>query len=222
MTGEKSVNEWLSAENYLYNVTPVLFIIGAFVLFLMIFLLLYVKKKEFKLKMPLLVGGLVMLAGMTFYLNIANTKHGWYRRENVNVTSAMRDRQKKIFGYNYQHYTPPKLFDKARIEATGLYDSQPLTNSEGITYVGETEHLYYFKIYKKLYNISKNADFVVFTEETVEPRFIGFNYTLKDKALTEIGFKEEIGPLYTEFQLPKSMENQIYDHRGGKTEVFEY
>ena len=222
MIGEHSVEAWLGAEKYLYNIMPVLFIIGAVVLFVLTFLLLYVKKEDFKLKIPMIIGGIVVLCGMTLYLNIANTKYGWYRRENLNITAAMRDRQKKIWGYHYQNYLPPKLYDKPRIEASGLYKEQALIDSKGLTYVGETEYLYYFKIYKKLYNISKNAEFVVFTNDTTEPRFVGYNYTLKDRKLTEIGFREKVGPLYTELQLPKSMENQAYDHQGGKTEVFEY
>ncbi|MGX6961369.1 hypothetical protein [Vagococcus xieshaowenii] len=222
MSKAKSVEAWLKAEQYLYNVTPILFIIGVFLLFMMVFLLLYVKNRDFKWKWQFVIGSLAIMAAMVLYLNIGNTKYGWYRQESLNVTTAIRDRQKKIFGYHLKGFTPPKVYDKAKIEATGLYTRHAIQESDGLTYIGETEYLYYFKVYKKLYNVSKNADFIEFVEGIEKPQFIGFNYTLNNLELVEIGFRTEVGPLYTNLQLPKSMVDQLYEHRGGKTEVYDY
>lgn len=219
----KTVDDWLNAENFLYSTSPVLFIIGAIFLFILFFMLLYVKKAAVKHKLLIMACLIVGLAFIIVSVRNGEQKYGWYRKEISNVSSAIRDRDKKMFvGYNYSGKTRAKVSDKSKIEALKMYEQAPLVEKEGLEYLGETEYLYYFKIYRKIYKINKNSDFLVFDSTIKTPQFVGFSYKLKDPNFESIGFYQEIAPLYTSLTIPKEDEGKVYEHTSGKTEEYNY
>lgn len=218
----KTASDWLAAERFIYNTMPAGLLLGTVLFFVLIFLLLYIKKETFRFKYPVVVAFMALIAGLAFFLLQGFQQNEWYTIDVRKVSPVIRDRKKNIFKYDYTETRPPSIYDQENIESLDLYNATPVIGDETITYVGATEHLYYFKVYSKLYKLNKNNEFMVFTEGIKEPRFIGLEYTLKDDSFSEIGFFKDVGPLYTELQIPASLADLTYNHISGETDQYHY
>ncbi|MBP1043871.1 hypothetical protein I6N95_22845 [Vagococcus sp. BWB3-3] len=210
-----SAAEWLKAETFLNDRLPILFgVCGALVLGV-IFLFLYMKKSRKKWQMIGLGIGLAVLIGSFTYIKVRGLAE--FNDISTNQSIGIRDRRKKPFSYDYFKKTNATEIDLAKLDNLYFYDRSEVVDQDSITFLGKTDHIYYLKVYNKLYHLNLNSENIEFRGAD-KPKRTGYRYTLNDKAFQELGFYPEVGPIYTKIIIPKELAELTYQDLDERSE----
>lgn len=221
MNGSKiDATEWLNSELFINNTLPFLFIIIGFCFFGVILLGLYANKSRFRTiaLISFTVCGLII--GSYSYLKIQTLKG--FNEIASNQSSAIRDRQKKPFIYEYSKKRHGDQLDVLKLDNLHFYDKEVVIDDESVTFLGKTEHIYYIKIYNNLYNLNLSSPNIEFKEDYDKAVRTGFSYKLNDKAFSEIGFYPEIGPVYTKIIVPLKLKDMEYVDLDERSKTLEF
>lgn len=213
-----SAAHWSFLETLVYRYIPILLASLTILSFVIIFIVLYKNGRKAKLVLSLCA---IFIALLSLFLFLHN-KYAEEMKQLEKTSPAIQYKKRKFGGYDYYPQYQPKLMDEPLIKDLNLYKAEPIEASDGITFVGKTEHLYYFKIGNILYRISKSSPYVHFTPEVKTETFVGEVYTLIDSDFEELGFYNKTEPLFKELLIPIELESLEFEHNGEPTKNYNF
>lgn len=203
-----TAEQWLAGEVFTNNTMPLVFIFIGILFFVILISLLYLKKTA---KLYLLLGLLVMLAGGTglfAYYKLSTLTA--YNELSKNESPQIRDRIKKPFTYEYTKPGEVGLVDIDRLDRLPFYSRHDVIEDDNVTYLGHTDYLHYFKIYRTLFSINLTSENIEISDKIKVPERVGYLYKLSDQEFAEIGFYQEVGPIYYKIVIPANQADKVY------------
>ena len=203
-----TAEQWLAGEVFTNNTMPVVFILIGILIFAILISLLYLKKTT---KLYLLLGLLVILAvgtGLFAYYKLSTLTA--YNELSKNESPQIRDRVKKPFMYEETKPGEVSLVDIDRLDRLPFYTRHDVIEDDNVTYLGHTDYLYYFKIYRTLFSINIKSENIEISDNIQVPERVGYRYELRDQEFAKLGFYQEIGPIYYKIIIPASQADKVY------------